>query len=273
MKKNTEKKDRGYWFHLLLYPDNSQHADFYGMLETSSYDYASILHDSDIASDGGLKKAHWHVVFHFGNARFLSGVSKEFGIEERFLKIAEHGLDELLYLTHADPVSIKSGKHKYNIDDVNGTLKPKLVSLLSNRDKDAIEASSISVILDYIDNYTGTLRYIAFCRYVSSSGLWSFYRRASYAINLCIAEHNRSFECRVGDCQRFVDDVKENAYAITERLGKQYEDYMPGSTFTWLKSRFKTAYELGIPEEFYFNNVQLSITEMFNKFTEEGEEQ
>ena len=68
--------------------------------------YAYILHDKDCDDNGELKKAHWHIVFYFENARVISGVGKWLGLPEsdyHLIQVSNFKSDTLLYLIHNDP--------------------------------------------------------------------------------------------------------------------------------------------------------------------------
>ena len=119
-------------FRIELYEDTESY-DFLDVRQyiESHYDYIAIRHDKDTFDEdtkehkkGDKKKTHWHYVIRWEKApRTASGVSKELGVEERFI-IPVYGGDNtrtglkasLLYLTHVDELE----KYQYDFLRLSG---------------------------------------------------------------------------------------------------------------------------------------------------------
>lgn len=177
------KNDRYYSFMVELYPDDITHVQALDFIITFYDKYAYILHDKDFNDKGEIKKPHYHVMLKFDNARTITSLSKELSIKSNYIEPTKKNyLSGLRYLIHADD----KNKYQYGIDEVDGTLKPKLIESLKG---DLSEADYILQIMEIIEG----LNYIYitdFVKLIASSGLWSYYRRNAYTINQVISEHN-----------------------------------------------------------------------------------
>lgn len=188
--KNKKYRDRCHC--LLLYPDNEEHSKALNIIE-NSYDYACILHDKDISDDGNLKKPHFHVVLRFQNAVWSSSICSELGIETNYIQKARNLPNALLYLIHAnDP-----DKVQYNISDVKGCLKKRLVQELTKINK--TESEKVTELFDFIESMAEPISVSQFSRYCASMGYWSEFRRSGTIFMKILEEHNNKFKRNYDD--------------------------------------------------------------------------
>lgn len=122
-------------FDLLLYDEDETHQACLEKLATG-YKYIAIKHDKDVWTEddnipegvnaGDLKKAHWHVIVKFPQARWNTAVSKELGIAHNYIQRCVSYEGSLLYLVH------KGMPHKYQYDpnECIGTLMKDLEKTL-----------------------------------------------------------------------------------------------------------------------------------------------
>ncbi len=121
------EKIRSRTFDLLLYDEDETHKDALKKLDTG-YKYIAIKHDKDTWSDddklpdgvqvGDLKKAHWHVIVRFPQARWDTAVAKELGIARNYLEKCVSYEGSLLYLVHRG----YPDKFQYDPDECIGNL-------------------------------------------------------------------------------------------------------------------------------------------------------
>lgn len=168
---------------LLLYPDDNTHMEALRRIERS-YDYAYILHDRDYTEDGEIKKPHYHVLVRFGQARWSSAICTELGIKENYIEKPRNFKNALLYLIHFND----SDKAQYDVNEVKGTLKTRLIQEISKVDKS--ECEKILEILDHIESYDGCLSMSTLSRHCASNGYWAEFRRSGAIFARVLDEHN-----------------------------------------------------------------------------------
>ena len=199
-------KDRK--FMILLYPDDVTHARAYEIL-TTSYDFASILHDKDIYSEmditseikkygqakhdvGELKKPHYHIIISTGNnPKWNTALAKELGIEVRFIekiKKVERALEYLIHYNDED-------KYQYDVEEVQGVLKSRLKASINSIDKS--EGEKVKELIDYIRSQDGVIMYDDFGEYCAVSGYWDVFRRSQTYFLKVIDQHNEVYRKQV----------------------------------------------------------------------------
>lgn len=124
-------------FDLLLYDEDPTHQSCLEILATG-YKYIAIKHDKDVWTDddnipegckvGDLKKAHWHVIIKFPQARWNTAVASELGIALNYIQRCVSYDGSLLYLVHRG----MPHKHQYEPSECIGTLKKDLEKALDN---------------------------------------------------------------------------------------------------------------------------------------------
>lgn len=151
-----------------------------------NYEYAYIVHDKDYDKETGeLLKPHTHCVLKFANARSLKSVADELEITSNYIRKANSYESSLLYLIHYR----NDDKHKYDLDEVQGPLKKKLIRLIKNENKDD-EDDVISEIIGYIDSYINILTIRKLSEWIAKNGYWPYFRRNAYIIKTIVDEHN-----------------------------------------------------------------------------------
>jgi len=177
------EKFRARSFNLVLYEEDETHRKALDIIQ-KSYDYAMILHDRDIDSEGNIKKPHYHVVIRFQNPKWSTSLATELGITENYLEESRSLKRSLLYLIHF----YDSDKYQYQLSDVSGSLKSRLEEFTRNEGKS--EGEKILEILEEIDNVNGYIKYSLFVRHIARIGYWDVLRRSSALILRYLDEHN-----------------------------------------------------------------------------------
>lgn len=179
---------------VLLYPDNEQHMLAMEKI-MKSYDYLAIFHDRDYftAKDekknpknkaGTPKKPHYHIVLRFSNQRWSSAITKDLGIEDRFIENVSNFDRSLLYLLHFND----SDKAPYQIDETFGTFQSRLQELVNDVNKS--EGEKVNELIEYIESQTESITIKAFARYCAVNGYWAEFRRSASIFIKIIDEHN-----------------------------------------------------------------------------------
>ncbi len=183
----TRFRDRK--FVAVLYPDDMSHVFALERLKSGGYNFAAILHDQDTYEDGDhigeLKKLHWHVVIKFPNAVWNEALAKELGITSNYLEKAKSLDGALLYLVHYG----FDEKYQYDIEQVFGTLKTRLASLLADTD----ESTRALTIFDLIRNSPGMVTYTEIFEKACKAGLYGDFRRMGTGVMYLINDHNAAF--------------------------------------------------------------------------------
>lgn len=178
------KKEKAYTFALILYKDSLSY-DYYKVLDyivKNWKHYAYIEHSPEKEET----KHHTHVLVHFDNKRYSSAVSKELNIPENYIQKANL-IPYLRYLIHLDD----EDKQQYPIDEVKGTLKNKLITILTS-DKMS-ETDQVACICDFIFESNEFLSHSVLIQFVLKNGCYSAYRRNFSLFRELILEHNRHF--------------------------------------------------------------------------------
>lgn len=187
---SNENKFRNRTIGLLLYPEDSTHVAAMDKIKTS-YDYVAILHDKDVDEDGVIKKAHWHVILRFPQAKWNTAVVKELGIEVNYTQELRNFNNAMMYLIHAnDP-----DKYQYEIGEVFGTFKERLKELLNSQDKS--EGEKVRELIEFIESYYPNcgrvLTVTEFAKFCATNGYWSEFRRSGAIFCKIIEECNKKY--------------------------------------------------------------------------------
>ena len=178
-------KFRSRKFCLLLYPlEDVTHKNALEYIK-SNFDCAYITHDKDLTSEGEIKKSHVHVVISFSNAKWNTSVCDEIGITTNYMQKCKDFEKALDYLIHFNDDS----KHQYDISEVHGNLKSRLVQIINNSDK--TESEKTFEILEYIENSERVISVTELSKYCASIGRWDIFRRASLIYIKILEEHNQ----------------------------------------------------------------------------------
>lgn len=182
----SKEKYRSRVHMLLLYPDNELHCQAVEKIK-QSYDYAMILHNRDVTSEGELKKEHWHIVLRFNQAVWSSAICKDLGIEQNYIENVKRFDNAIQYLIHYND----SDKAQYNVDEVLGNLKQRLVESINKVEKS--EGEKVLELIEYIENQDNRISIKQFASYCAANGCWSEFRRSATIFIKIIDEHNQKF--------------------------------------------------------------------------------
>lgn len=186
-------------FLLLLYPDeDATHSKALEYIK-ANYDYAAICQDKDVYLEdttinevlhkaGELKKTHYHVVVRFKNPRWLTGVAKELGIAENYIRVSHNFVRSLLYLVHY----YESDKYQYPPEDVFGTLKQRFKEAYGSEGKS--ESEKVMDIFAEIDKCEYKVDFAVFAKHIASIGYWDVLRRSSSLILRYLDLHNSKYK-------------------------------------------------------------------------------
>lgn len=185
---------------LLLYPEDKTHQAALKKIE-QSYDYAMILHNRDYFTDedekknpehisGTLKKEHWHIVLRFNQAVWSSAICKELGIEHNYIENVKRFDNAIQYLIHYND----SDKAQYNVDEVKGNLKQRLIESINKNEKS--EGEKVSDLIAYIDSQKDKIFFRDFARYCATNGYWAEFRRGASIFIKIIDEHNAYYNTK-----------------------------------------------------------------------------
>lgn len=172
-------------WNLILYPnEDDSHYKALEYIKENYIDYAYIVHNQDKNKFNELKKEHVHLTIQFHNARYRNAIAIELGISPNYMQKCISLENSLTYLIH---YGIKD-KYQYDIEEVQGNLKFKLIKILETID--ISEEDKLSMIIDYIARYNAYLTFTSFTNYIITTPLLSVYKKYNYIINQIIIEHN-----------------------------------------------------------------------------------
>lgn len=219
-KEVAPEKERSRNWRLVLYPDCEAHCLAVEKIQSGDYEYALILHDKDVKDDqpddfddleeetslGAIKKAHWHVVLKVKNPRYREAFAAELGVEMNYLRPADNINGAILYLIHRTPAS--AHRYQYDPDEVEGTLKDFLLTLLDKQQK--TEAERVLEIVEYIDSIDAKVSFRKTLVWACKNGLYSDFRRLGIGITYLIQEHNDEYYAFQKACE------EGRAYAMNQ---------------------------------------------------------
>lgn len=168
---------------LLLYPEDESHMKALNYIK-QYYDYAYILHDKDYDEFGEIKKSHYHIVVQFKNAKWLSSISEELKISSNYIQQCNNFELALEYLIHRN----EETKYQYDIDEVKGPLKNKLIKFLNQNDLD--ENDKVNELYKFICESKSHIHLYEFVEFCVKMGMWDVFRRSSLIFIKLIEEHN-----------------------------------------------------------------------------------
>lgn len=208
MNRKREPKERNRDWVAILYPDNERHIKAITNIEKEKYPAIWILHDKDEkeANDGeedddnkdlDFKKAHWHVLFNFDNARMWHQLATDLDIEPHLLRmrkdfkrVGKNNDSYMRYMVHRG----EFGKYQYKESDVKGDEKLKQRLHLACENYNIDEKDRVDLLLDYIEEMTDHITIKSFMRYANSKGFYGTVRQASSLWGRAIDERNIEIE-------------------------------------------------------------------------------
>lgn len=186
---SDSQKFRDRKFVAVLYPEDPSHVEAIEKLQSGGYNFAAILHDSDVYEDGEhkgeLKKPHWHIVLRFKNAVWNTSIAKELGIERNYLEACKDVDAALVYLVHYG----NPEKFQYEYEKVFGPMKIKLATLLSDTD----EGTRILNLVDIVESSPGPISCSELLKKAVAAGLYADLRRMGHLATCLVREHNAEF--------------------------------------------------------------------------------
>ena len=196
IKKNKDReKDKDRNFMLLLYPDNSDHKRVIDLLSNYNGEYRAVgcCHNMDVYETGDqkgeFKKPHFHFIVKFINPRYISGVSIEFAIDERFIQFLDNWKNAARYLLHwGDP-----DKYQYDPVDLVGSLKSEVLKLIDDTSDD----TKLQEITRYLNNVPGVISFANVWDFVLKQGYANVYRRYYSVFSDLIGQHNSDYYRRI----------------------------------------------------------------------------
>lgn len=182
MAKSENRRERNIC--MILYPKfDESHATALEFIKVN-YEHALIVHDKDKDENGELKKEHVHVMCRFGNARFVSSISKELGIPENYIhkcgSLEKYGR----YLIHADDPD----KAQYLLEDVVGDLRPLVAKALEHQ---KTEDEKVLAVVELLDSISSPLNIKQFIVIMAQNGLYAEVRRNGYMMTKLLEIHNQ----------------------------------------------------------------------------------
>lgn len=172
-----------YTFAMILYKDSLtyDYNKIIKYIEENYKYYAYIEHQPD--TEHG--KVHTHVLLHFDNKRYNTGIAKELNIPSNYIQNANL-IPYLRYLIHFDD----EDKKQYSVEDVKGTLKQKLIDNLNTKQS---ETEQVATIMSYIIDYNGWLYITELAQFVIANGCYSAFRRNYSFFKDLVLDHNKHF--------------------------------------------------------------------------------
>lgn len=197
LKKKDDKKRRSKSWVLILYPDNEKHCKIYADIVNHFDSVATILHDKDEiegifdneSENKGFKKAHWHILITFINARYYLSLCSELELdEEDYHLLCEcHSVKGYLkYMIHFG----YDDKYQYSRDSMfcNEDLYMKLTKAMKiDKVEEEIRVKQIKGWIFKHDDIVLPDKLFDFC---VENGYYSDYRRAYSIFNELLKVHN-----------------------------------------------------------------------------------
>ena len=162
LREKIEDNPRARQFLIELYPDNSEHMNVFLKLN-KGYNFVGIKHNRDVYEKerknkagevvnaiGELKKEHMHIIIDFENQRYLNGISKEIGLEKRFIQKVDSFKKVSRYLIHLD----NEEKAQYSFDELFGS--PDMIAKAKKQCTEEQTPTSVCYeLLNALDNIDG----------------------------------------------------------------------------------------------------------------------
>ena len=171
-----------YTFAMVLYKDSTSYdyKKIIKYIEKNYKYYAYIEHAAD--SENG--KEHTHVLMHFDNKRYNTGVAKELNIPSNYV-VNANLIPYLRYLIHFDD----EDKIQYHVDQVHGPLSSRLREIVSTSKKS--ETEQVSYIISFISDFKGFITITDLAQFVLQNGVYSAFRRNYTFFKDLVLDHNK----------------------------------------------------------------------------------
>lgn len=181
---------RFYKFIAVIYEDDK---DFKTQFANLQINYSSIyiLHDKDVDEETGeLKKPHYHFIICLKNAKTISAISRETGINDNMIEpIKKSYPGALRYLIHFKD----EFKYNYSKDEVHSLDDKLLKDFYKYVDEDVSEEDKTEEIETFIDSSSTYVSISCLGKYVRTINRWDVFRRNITYFKMILDEHNRKF--------------------------------------------------------------------------------
>lgn len=192
------EKYRSRNFILRLYEDDTTHENALKKI-MAEYDHIGILHNRDVWTKedekkdstrkaGELKKAHYHIILKFRNAKWNTALAEDLGIEIRHMQEVRNFDNAMMYLLHYNDTD----KAQYDITEVFGNLITRLNELLNKKEKS--EGEKVVELIQFIRDFEGKLPITVFAKFCAENGYWAEFRRSGAIFCKIIDEHNNYYD-------------------------------------------------------------------------------
>lgn len=228
----TEKADRSRNWFLLLYPDNPDHVKAFEKIPEMDYEFVGCLHDKDLLDDGSKAKPHWHILLKFKDAVWNTAISKDIGLEVRFIVKSDNWKRSARYLVHKDHPK----KYQYEKEALFGPMTEKAIDAINKSDPEE-EAAKVAQIIKTITEWPGVIDDADFVLVICEKKLYAEYRRALSAFNRMIDKHNRVLlnentrrrydQMDRDGFSRFCANKEQNDALWVERCQLGYQEVLP----------------------------------------------
>lgn len=179
---------------VLLYPDDPTHVQALESIR-EQFNYVGILHDKDTWTEdevkdkpdhkpGDLKKAHYHLILKFTQARWNTALATELGIGINYFEQCRNWEYAAPYLVHDG----LNDKFQYDTSELEGPLVPAVMKLLADKDENSrvIELMKLIQSMGYIEYETLVIK-------ACENGMYSDLRRMGYILSRIVDAHNETY--------------------------------------------------------------------------------
>lgn len=183
--KNNKKTIRSRTYATILYTDDIMFN--FRFEKIKKMDTVYILHDKDttiIDNKKEIKKAHYHVLFNFTNARSINSLADELQLDVHYIDVVDSFKGYSRYLIHLDD----KDKYQYSIEDIKGNLKDTVIKhITKNNTPTNVQCRAI---LDYIYSETYPVYYKNVLDYALLNGYHDYIIGRWYFFKSIIDEYN-----------------------------------------------------------------------------------
>lgn len=169
-------------WNVLLYPDDPTMVTALDYIR-KNLDFVGVLHDKDVDDNDHVKKAHYHIILKFPQARYASAIAKELNIKDNYLEKTGSWTRSAVYLLHLNDDT----KYQYKPDELFGPLAPDVHKLYHQRQD---EGARVCELIELFESVEFVLTYTLAVRLACKNGLYAEFRRMGYGVKFILDEHN-----------------------------------------------------------------------------------
>lgn len=185
---------------VLLYPEDETHIKALDLIR-QSFNYVGILHDKDAWTEedekanpehkaGTLKKAHYHLILKFSQARWNTAIADDLGIAPNYLEQCRSFDSAAIYLVHEG----LEDKYQYESEALEGPLVPAVMKLLAPADENGrvLELMKLIQSMEYIEYENLVIK-------ACENGMYGDLRRMGYLVSRIVDSHNEKWSSEFAD--------------------------------------------------------------------------